>query len=121
MTELSVAVDRIVSGTRHWTPAAWSASPPAGGLPLSGPGDGSSRAGTASRADMVHRLVQRLADLAADAESVPRRAVPRLDNDLALPDQLRVVTADLLDAAPPEPVRVAAHAAVDDTRHALWQ
>jgi hypothetical protein len=52
------------------------------------------------RAPKVHALVQRLADLAADAEGEPRRPVPRLDNDLALPDQLRVVTADLLAARP---------------------
>ena len=45
-------------------------------------------------------LVQQLADLAADAEGEPPRAVPRLDNDLALPDQLRVVAADLLAAGP---------------------
>ena len=55
-----------------------------------------------SRADLVHRLVQEIANLAADAEGEPRRAVPRLDNDLALPDQLRVVAADLVAAGPPD-------------------
>jgi hypothetical protein len=60
------------------------------------------------RAERVHRLVQRLADLAADAEGEPRRPVPRLDNDLALPDQLRVVVADLIAAGPPEALAAAA-------------
>lgn len=46
--------------------------------------------------------MQEVADLAADAEGQPRRPVPRLDNDLALPDQLRVVAADLVAAAPDE-------------------
>jgi hypothetical protein len=48
----------------------------------------------------VHDLVQEVADLAADAEGQPHRPVPRLDNDLALADQLRVVAADLIAAAP---------------------
>ena len=56
-----------------------------------------------SRAERVHELVQRLADAAADAEGSPRRAVPRLDNDLALTDQLRVVTADVLAASGARP------------------
>jgi hypothetical protein len=54
------------------------------------------------RADLLHGLVQEVADLAADAEGQPRRPVTRLDNDLALPDQLRVVAADLVAAAPDE-------------------
>ena len=44
-----------------------------------------------------------MADATADAEGAPRRAVPRLDNDLALPDQLRVVTADALAAGATRP------------------
>lgn len=67
----------------------------------------------------MHRLVQQVANLAADAEGEPRRTVPRLDNDLALPDQLRVVAADLLAAAPPAPVLAAAAAEVTATRRAL--
>jgi hypothetical protein len=43
-------------------------------------------------------LVQALADLAAAAERRPARPVPRLDNDLALTDQLRVMAADLIAA-----------------------
>jgi hypothetical protein len=62
-----------------------------------------------SRAERVYGLAQRLADAAADVEGAPRR-VPRLDNDLALPDQLRVLTADVLaaDAARPEVLEVLA-------------
>jgi hypothetical protein len=70
------------------------------------------------RADRVHQAVQRLADLAADCESAvdcesaagppARRPVPRLANDLALPDQLTVVVHDLLLADPsPEALAVA--------------
>ncbi len=43
----------------------------------------------------MHTLAQRLADAAADATGEPRRPVPRLDNDLALPDQVTVLAADL--------------------------
>jgi hypothetical protein len=80
-TDLQRAVDLLVGRVAHWTPARW--TKPASGA-------------AGSRAECVHDLVQRLADATADAEGVPRRAVPRLENDLALPDQLRVVTADAL-------------------------
>jgi hypothetical protein len=50
------------------------------------------------RADQVYALVQRLADLAADAESRPQRPVPR-EPDVILPDQLRVMADDLLASA----------------------
>ncbi|GLZ76417.1 hypothetical protein Afil01_12240 [Actinorhabdospora filicis] len=43
----------------------------------------------------MHRLIQGLADLCAEAEGREPRPVPRLDNDYALPDQLRVMTRDL--------------------------
>lgn len=73
-----------------------------------------------SRADVMYRLVQRIADLAADAEGQPRRLVPRLTNDLALVDQFRVVTADLLTARPgPETIR-AAMEALTATRRTLF-
>lgn len=101
-SDLATAVRRLADGVAHWTPAAWAAAP-----------DG------ARRADVLHGLVQRLADLDADTECEPRRPVPRLDNDLALPDQLRVVAADLLAADPPEPVRAAASAAVREARATL--
>lgn len=87
--ELSRAVSRLVNQVGHWTPERWS-------RPATGAGHD---AGT--RADLVYGLVQRIADRAADAEALPRRVVPRLESNLALPDQLRVVTADLVAAAPP--------------------
>jgi len=71
------------------------------------------------RAETVHGLVQRIADRAADAEGEPCRPVPRLDSDLALVDQLRVVTADLLAAAPAEDALAAAAADLAAVRRAL--
>ncbi|ROT31511.1 hypothetical protein [Micromonospora sp. HM5-17] len=97
-------VDLLVNQVGHWTAPRW-ATP--------------ARAGGDRRADVVHRLVQLLADLCADAERRPRRAVPRLENDLALPDQLRVVTADLLAADPPPDILAEAVDAASATRAAL--
>jgi hypothetical protein len=81
--QLARAVQRLVDRVSHWTPERWAAS------------------GAAPR---MHALVQRVADLAATAEGGPSRQVPRLDSDLALPDQLKVVTVDLLAAQPTAPV-----------------
>lgn len=97
---LGARVDRFVAAVAHWTPTAWAAPAGVAGGPAG------------SRADVTHALVQRIADLAADAEGQPHRPVPRLDNDLALPDQLRVLAADLLAADPPRPTLEAALAAV---------
>lgn len=82
--ELDRRVTRLIGTVAHWAPPRWAA-----------PG---ARPGT-SRAELVRALVQRVADLAARAEGGPSRPVPVLDNDLALPYQLRVVTDDLLAAA----------------------
>jgi hypothetical protein len=61
--------------------------------------------------------VQALADRSRAAEGRPPLAVPRLDNDLGLPDQVRVVAADLLLAgAPDEAVRHAADEIESTTR-----
>jgi hypothetical protein len=90
--ELIRAVDLLVRQVGHWTPERWARS---------------------GRVDRMHALVQRLADRAADAEGEPRRPVPRLPSDLALPDQLRVIAADLV-AAQPSPT-VLADAADDVT------
>jgi hypothetical protein len=48
-----------------------------------------------TRAEVMHALIQRLADLCARLEGRPPQPVPRLDNDLSLPDQLTVMVADL--------------------------
>jgi hypothetical protein len=77
---LQDAVGRLVNRVLHWTPNRW-AKPFADDSPE-------------TRAARVHVLAQRLADAAADAEGQPHRRVPRLDNDLAIPDQLRVLVAD---------------------------
>ncbi|MET8088949.1 hypothetical protein [Micromonospora sp. NPDC005220] len=102
--ELDKAVQLLVRQIAHWQQPRWAAA---------------ATAGNVSRADLVHRLVQEIANLAADAEAEPRRVVPRLDNDLALPDQLRVVTADLLAADPGDEALTRAAAEVTATRSAL--
>lgn len=84
----------LVQRLRLWTPTRWAAAAPSYG----------------SRADLVHHLAQALADLAADAESAPRRQLPRLDGDLGLPDQLAVTADDLLRAGPTAQVARAATA-----------
>jgi hypothetical protein len=73
---------------RRWTAASWA-------LP-GGP--------ARTRAEVVAAAVQRIADLAADAEAQPRRAVPRLA-DTVLADQLAVVADDVLRAGDPAAVR----------------
>ena len=79
------AVQRLLDRTSHWTPARWAQR---------------------GRAESVHALVQLLADAGAEAEGRPARPVPRLASDLALPDQLRVMAADLR-AAGAEPATLA--------------
>jgi hypothetical protein len=102
--ELDRAVESLVRQVGHWQPPRWAAL---------------TADGNVSRADLVHKLVQEIATLAADAEGQPRRAVPRLDNDLALPDQLRVVAADLVAARPAPEALARAAAEVTATRTVL--
>lgn len=97
-------MDLLVRQVGHWEAPRWGAQ---------------ATGGNAARADLMHRLVQELANLAADAAGEPRRTVPRLDNDLVLPDQLRVVTADLIGADPPAAVLSGAAAEVRATRQIL--
>ena len=92
--------------------AGWGASRWAAPAGLGAPG-GRNLGGSSTRAALFHALVQSLADAAADAEGQPRRPVPRLGSDLALPDQLRVMVADLLAAGAPEATVAAAAAAID--------
>lgn len=101
---LARQVDLLVRQVGHWTAPRWLAP---------------ATSGNSARADLLHRLVQVLADLAADAAGERRRTVPRLENDLALPDQLRVVAADLIAAAPSAGVLTRAEAEVAATRQAL--
>ena len=90
-----------------WGTGRWAA--PAGlGAPR-----GRNLGGSSTRAALFHGLVQSLADAAADAEGRPRRPVPRLGSDLALPDQLRVMVADLIAAGAPDATLDAAKAAIE--------
>ncbi|PRY28045.1 hypothetical protein [Pseudosporangium ferrugineum] len=101
--DFRAAVQRLLAQVGHWETGRWSA------LATGTPG---------TRGDLVHALVQRLADLAADAESRPRRPVPR-EPDTTLPDQLRVMTGDLLAADAPTAALDRATADILDTRRHL--
>jgi hypothetical protein len=113
MTAFADSVDRLVNQVAHWEQARWwSRVNPAGAGASPG-------AVPATRGDLVYALVQRLADLGAEAERRATRPVPRL-GDLTLPDQLRVLADDLLAAdPPPEDLLKTAAADVDAVRHAL--
>jgi hypothetical protein len=63
----------------------------------------------------MYELVQRLADLSARVERRPPQAVPRLDNDLVLPDQLRVMVTDLALAGASDDVLRSAAAEIEAT------
>jgi hypothetical protein len=82
--ELAIETRRLVDRVSTWTPPRWAAS---------------SSYGPGTRADRFYALIQELADQSADAEGQPRRVVPRLTPDTAMPDQLRVVVADPIEAA----------------------
>ena len=78
--EFRTSVDRLLTQVGHWEQSRWWV-----------------RIGDRTRGDAMYALVQRLADLGADAEQRPRRPVPR-QGDLILPDQLRVMADDLAAA-----------------------
>ena len=103
-TSLQHAVDRLVGRVQHWTRHRWAK------LSLDG---------VMTRGDRVHSLAQRLADATADVEGGPHRTVPRLDNDMALSDQLRALTADLLVVDAPPATLEALTAEVRETAAAL--
>ena len=71
---------------RRWDSASWAVS---------------------TRAELVAGVVQRLADVGADAEGRPRRPVPRLA-DLTLADQLTVMVDDVLRTGDPAAAGAAA-------------
>jgi hypothetical protein len=102
--ELARAVDRLVDQIAPWPLSRWAASAGSGG---------------GSRASVEHAHAQRLADLEAGHTGHPRHEVPRLDNDLVLPDQVKVTARDLLAAVPAPDVLAEAGRAVADTRAAL--
>ncbi|MDT5027226.1 MAG: hypothetical protein QOE61_3652 [Micromonosporaceae bacterium] len=106
----------------HWTPQRWAKTPnaktPNADVPHAEVVQTAVPEGS-TRADLMFRLVQRLADLAAEAEGRTRRPVPRLDNDLALVDQVRVMVLDLQSAPAPPPLLVRAALAIDAAAGAL--
>jgi hypothetical protein len=79
-TSLVRQADLLVGQVTHWTPARWR-----------------------GRSDGVYALVQRLADAAAQVEGRPGPVVPRLA-DTTLPDQIRVMVADLVAGSPTQDV-----------------
>jgi hypothetical protein len=101
-----ISVERLVNQVGHWEQSRWSA-------PAATPGSAET-----GRAEVMQALLQRLADLAADAEGNPYRPVPR-PSDLILPDQLRVLADDLVTAQPPEETLILAAAEVNAARTAL--
>jgi hypothetical protein len=86
--------------TASWTPARWAAAGADG----------------RARSAVIAALVQHLADLAAAAEGRASRPVPPADHALVLPDQLEVMTADLLAAGDPGALAAAAEAVEDAAR-----
>jgi hypothetical protein len=68
----------LVERLRLWAPQRWAASAPPYG----------------TRGDLVHHLAQAFVTRAGETE----RPLPRLDSDLALPDQLAVTADDLVRA-----------------------
>lgn len=98
--------ERVAGQVAGWGPARWRATTPA--------------SGERTRREVLYELVQHLADLCADMENRERRGVPHLDNDYALPDQLRVVAADLDSAGPDELTADKALVALGETHRVIF-
>jgi hypothetical protein len=103
VTTFAAAVDRLINQVAHWEQPRWWAH-------LEGAGP--------TRGDLVYALVQRLADVGADAEHRERRPVPRV-GDMSLPDQLRVMADDVIAAEPPGEVLNRAVDDIDTVRRSL--
>ena len=95
MTDFAISVERLHGQVRHWEQPRWK-----------------------GKSEQMYGLVQLLADLGADAEGRPRRAVPR-EHDMILPDQLRVMADDLL-ATDPSPLVMAEAAEAVNTLRAFF-
>ncbi|MFG1921172.1 hypothetical protein [Cryptosporangium sp. NPDC048952] len=97
------SVDRLTTLLSYWTPPRFSA---AASPSLADAASAVSPAamtpspveGGATVAGCLHLVVQALADLGADAEGQPRRAVPRMAEPGTLVDQLTVLGNDLVAA-----------------------
>ncbi|MEU7907851.1 hypothetical protein [Actinoplanes sp. NPDC049118] len=103
MDDFQAAVQRLLAQVSHWEAGRWS---------------GAAGSAEGTRGDLVHGLVQRLADLGADAENRHRRPVPRLA-DTILADQVRVTADDLMAAHPTDETLAAAAEAISATRAGL--
>ena len=68
--DLGRTVDLLVRQVSHWEAPRWKTP---------------SATGVETRGDAVHRLIQRLADLCADAEGRVRTPVPRLETTWRCP------------------------------------
>jgi hypothetical protein len=87
--ELRIELDRVVTRLRVL------------GMRMSADGPRPpSAAGTADPVGRIHSVLREIADLAADAECVPRRSVPELAPN-AVADQLLVLAQDLVSVAGP--------------------
>ena len=89
MDAAALAAD-LIPRLRRWTADSWTrpATPPTTGD------------GVVSRGEAAAVAVQRIADVAADAEGQPRRTVPDL-GDLVRADQLAVLVDDALRTGSP--------------------
>lgn len=96
--ELRTAAERLLRQISHWAPARFAAPMPSG----------------LTRGDRVHQLAQQLADLTATVEAQPRRPVPRLENDTALPHQITVLVEDIarVSTSDADTLRIATKAVV---------
>ncbi|BBH66172.1 hypothetical protein ACTI_28570 [Actinoplanes sp. OR16] len=101
MSDFTVSIERLLTQVHHWEERRWSQP-----------------AGPVTRAQAVFALAQQLADLGAEAEKTPAREVPFV-HAMVLPDQLRVLAADIMAAGPPPELLTRATTAVTETRSAL--
>jgi hypothetical protein len=130
--DFAISVERLLNQVGHWEQSRWWApararssvpagSPIAASSARAKTGRGTRRVPAASRptkGDSLYALVQHLADLAADAEGNPHRPVSR-PGDLALPDQFRVMSDDLIAAAPSDEALRLATDDINATRDTL--
>lgn len=108
-SDVAAAAAEMLPRLRRWDSASWSV---AAQQP-----DARRWSRRPSRADVAAAVVQRLADLAADAEGQPRRTVPRVAG-VNLADQLTVMVDDILRTGDPATLRAAA-IELSDLRAAL--
>jgi hypothetical protein len=111
--DFATSVDRLLHRVRHWEQSRWWSPVSAGAARPQAAGSAAQ-----TRAELVYALLQRLADLDAEAEGRRHRVVPH-HGDLVLADQLRVLSDDLLAAGAPDETLTLARDEVDAVRRAL--